>query len=143
MSVMKPVDRARRHQLDALLQELITNLSVQSRGCATAIFAREQVDETFYQLDDGDGRTRRLYPHPRWPVVLADIDSITWNGGDILPVTADSADPNGCSRRAPGRSIGFPVSAAGTAPSMSSTPAAMRCRIARHKGTLKFCVTRR
>ena len=70
---------------DALLQELITNLSETIARMCNRVFAREQVDETFYQLDDG--ATRRLYLS-RWPVVLADIESITWNGGDILTDSA-------------------------------------------------------
>lgn len=71
-------------QWDALLQELITNISETiALMCNNRVFAYEGVDETFWQLEDNPNRsTQRLYLS-RWPVVADDIESITQNGTDI------------------------------------------------------------
>jgi hypothetical protein len=77
---------------DVLLQDLITNTSETIAKMCNRVFGYEEVDETFYQLEDefsaetmmpsGPTITRRLYLS-RWPVVLADITSITQDGNDI------------------------------------------------------------
>ena len=69
---------------DGLLSELITNMSETIARMCNRVFIKEAVEETFYQLNDGDGTTQRLYLS-RWPVKLADITAITQNGVDILP----------------------------------------------------------
>lgn len=69
---------------DVLLQELITNISETIAKMCNRVFAQEKVDETFYQLNDGNGTTQRLYLS-RWPVKLANIASINQSGVDILP----------------------------------------------------------
>lgn len=66
---------------DPLIQELITNISETIAKMCNRVFGYEQVMETFYQLEDGC-YTQRLYLS-RWPVVQADITSITQNGNDI------------------------------------------------------------
>jgi hypothetical protein len=66
---------------DALLQELITNISETIAKMCNRIFAYEKVEETYYQLEDSC-YTQRLYLS-RWPVVLADITSFTQDGNDI------------------------------------------------------------
>jgi hypothetical protein len=72
---------------DAMLQEFITNTSdVLARYC-NRVFAYEEVEETFYQL--ADGNSARLYLS-RWPVKLADIQAITQDGDDILPLDASN-----------------------------------------------------
>ena len=68
---------------DALLTELITNTSETIARMCNRVFAQEQVDENFLQLNDGNGTTQRLYLS-RWPVALTDIVSINQNGNDIL-----------------------------------------------------------
>lgn len=79
-------------QWDALLQELITNLSDTIAKLCCRVFAYEGVDECFYQLnDETHPPTRRLYLS-RWPVVLSDITAInqTVDGSgvvtDLLPL---------------------------------------------------------
>jgi hypothetical protein len=67
---------------DALLQELITNTSETIATLCNRSFGFEEVDETFYQLDDG--YSRRLYLS-RWPVKTADITALTQDGTDLLP----------------------------------------------------------
>jgi hypothetical protein len=78
---------------DALLQNLITNISEAVAKMCNRVFSYEEVAETFFQLNDewcGAPPTQRLYLS-RWPVVLADITSITTtvDGGgsltDLLP----------------------------------------------------------
>jgi hypothetical protein len=71
---------------DFLLQELISNVSETIAMMCNRVFAYEEVDETFYQLEDSPNRpTQRLYLS-RWPVVAADITSITQDGTtDLLP----------------------------------------------------------
>lgn len=66
---------------DALIQEIITNVSDTVARLCNRVFGYEQVEETFYQLEDD--RSQRLYL-TRWPVVLSDIQSITQDGSDIL-----------------------------------------------------------
>jgi hypothetical protein len=68
---------------DPLLQELITNTSEVIARMCNRVFGYEQVDETYYQLEDGG--SRRLYLS-RWPVVLADIKSFTCDGIDHMPL---------------------------------------------------------
>lgn len=72
---------------DALLSELIENISDTIARMCNRTFAREQVEETFYQLNDGC--SQRLYLS-RWPLTLSDISSIGQSNGsgsvvDILP----------------------------------------------------------
>ena len=69
---------------DGLLAELITNISETIGTMCNRVFIKEEVQETFYQLNDGNGTTQRLY-FSRWPVKLADIATINGNGIDILP----------------------------------------------------------
>ena len=69
---------------DGLLTELITNMSETIATMCNRVFIKEDVEETFYQLNDGNGTTQRLYLS-RWPVKLSDITAITLNGADILP----------------------------------------------------------
>jgi hypothetical protein len=72
-------------QWDALLEELITNISDIIAKICIRVFAYESVHETFYQLEDEYGSapaTRRLYLS-RWPVVQNDITVITQDGVDI------------------------------------------------------------
>jgi hypothetical protein len=70
---------------DALLQELITNTSETIAKLCNRVFGYETVDETYYQLADSPSPpTQRLYLS-RWPVVTADITSITQDGTDLLP----------------------------------------------------------
>jgi hypothetical protein len=72
-------------QWDALIQELITNLSETIAKLCNRVFAFEEVDESFWQLEDASVvPTQRLYLS-RWPVKLGDISSISCNGTDILP----------------------------------------------------------
>lgn len=66
---------------DALLQELITNISETIATMCNRVFAYEAVDETYYQLED-DCYTQRLYLS-RWPVVKDDITAFTQNGIDV------------------------------------------------------------
>ena len=68
-------------QWDALLQELIDNISDTIARMCNRVFAYEEVEETFYQLED-NCYTQRLYLS-RWPVVLADIKTFTQDGTDI------------------------------------------------------------
>jgi hypothetical protein len=67
---------------DALLQELITNTSEVIARMCNRVFGYEEVDETYYQLEDDN--SRRLYLS-RWPVTLTDITSFTCDGVDLLP----------------------------------------------------------
>jgi hypothetical protein len=66
---------------DALIQELITNISEVIAKMCNRVFGYEEVQETYYQLEDGCF-TQRLYLS-RWPVVQADITSFTQDGTDI------------------------------------------------------------
>jgi hypothetical protein len=66
---------------DALLQSLITDISETIAKMCNRVFGYEQVDETFYQLEDDS--SRRLYLS-RWPVVKADITTLTQDGADLL-----------------------------------------------------------
>jgi hypothetical protein len=66
---------------DFLLQEIITNTSETIAKLCNRVFGYEAVDETFYQLNDG--RSQRLYLS-RWPVQLADIQTFTQDGSDLL-----------------------------------------------------------
>jgi hypothetical protein len=78
-----PTDTSR----DALLQELITNISsVAADKCCRhpASLVYETVDEKFYQLEDGC--SRRLFLS-QWPVVRGDITSMTQDGVDLLTNT--------------------------------------------------------
>jgi gp6-like head-tail connector protein len=69
---------------DALLQELITNASDTIARLCNRVFAFEEVNETFYQLEDGYGAiSRRLYLS-RWPVAASDVTALTQDGTDIL-----------------------------------------------------------
>lgn len=72
---------------DELIKELITNLSDLIARMCNRVFAYEQVQETFYQLNDGR-YTQRLYLS-RWPVVEADIVTITQSDNDISPLFLD------------------------------------------------------
>lgn len=67
---------------DALLQELITNMSGTIAQMCNRAFGYAEVEETFYQLEDDPLWTQRLY-FSRWPVQLADIASLTQDGVDI------------------------------------------------------------
>jgi hypothetical protein len=67
---------------DALLQELISNLSATVAKLCNRVFGYEQVDETFWQLEDD--KSQRLYLS-RWPVKLTDIETMTRDGNDLLP----------------------------------------------------------
>jgi hypothetical protein len=74
---------------DALLQELISNTSETIATMCNRVFAKETVDETFYQLEDeycGAPPTQRLYLS-RWPVAFADIETMTQDGVDLLATT--------------------------------------------------------
>lgn len=68
---------------DFLLQEIITNTSEVVAKLCNRVFGYEEVDETFYQLEDG--ASKRLYLS-RWPVVQDDIQSLTQDGTDLLPL---------------------------------------------------------
>jgi hypothetical protein len=69
---------------DALLQELISNTSELLAKLCNRVFGYEEVDETFWQLEDNAQRpTQRLYLS-RWPVVTADITALTQDGADLL-----------------------------------------------------------
>jgi hypothetical protein len=68
---------------DVLLQELISNTSEQIAELCNRVFGYTEVEETFYQLEDGCF-TQRLYLS-QWPVVLADITGLTQDGVDIVP----------------------------------------------------------
>jgi len=79
---------------DALLGELITNMSAVVARLCNRVFGYRAVHETFYQLNDQNDAgpaTRRLYLS-QWPVVLTDIQSIstTQDGSgvstDLLPM---------------------------------------------------------
>jgi hypothetical protein len=70
---------------DALLQELITNTSEVIARMCNRVFGYTEVDETFYQLEDDS--SQRLYLS-QWPVVLADIESFTCDGIDLMPSQA-------------------------------------------------------
>jgi Phage gp6-like head-tail connector protein len=81
---------------DALLSELITNLSDTIAKLCNRVFAYEGVDETFYQLnDETNPATRRLYLS-RWPVVLADITAITQtvDGSGVVTDLMPTANQN-------------------------------------------------
>jgi hypothetical protein len=65
---------------DFLLQEIITNTSEVVGKLCNRVFGYEEVDETFYQLDDDS--SKRLYLS-RWPVVEADITALTQDGTDL------------------------------------------------------------
>ena len=67
-------------QWDALIAELITNLSDTIARLCIRVFAYEAVHETFYQLEDDC--SRRLYLS-RWPVVQGDITGFTQDASDI------------------------------------------------------------
>ena len=87
---------------DALLQELISNISETIALMCNRVFGYEGVQETFYQLEDGCF-TQRLYLS-RWPVTLADITGFTQDGVDIsawlspIPgaITSAGAPPQRC-----------------------------------------------
>ncbi|HEY2243469.1 MAG TPA: hypothetical protein VGH47_04495 [Xanthobacteraceae bacterium] len=66
---------------DFLLQEIITNTSETIAKLCNRVFGYEEVDETFYQLEDGS--SQRLYLS-RWPVLLTDIKTFTQDGNDLL-----------------------------------------------------------
>lgn len=66
---------------DFLLQELISNTSETIAQLCNRVFGYEEVDETFYQLEDD--HSQRLYLS-RWPVALADLETVTQDGNDIL-----------------------------------------------------------
>jgi hypothetical protein len=68
-------------QWDPLLTELIDNISDTIARMCNRVFAYEDVEETFYQLEDSC-YTQRLYLS-RWPVVLGDILTFTQNGNDL------------------------------------------------------------
>jgi hypothetical protein len=72
---------------DALLQELITNISETIAKMCNRVFAYEKVDESYYQLSD-DCYTQRLYLS-RWPVVKTDIETFMQNQIDISSWLAD------------------------------------------------------
>jgi hypothetical protein len=72
---------------DAMLQELITNTSEMIARLCNRVFGYEEVDETFYQLEDDS--SQRLYLS-RWPVASADITAITQDGADLLPTFKSS-----------------------------------------------------
>jgi hypothetical protein len=77
---------------DALLTELITNMSAVVARVCNRVFGYEKVEETFYQLNDQGNppSTMRLYLS-RWPVKKADIESIAHSvdgsgtSDDLLP----------------------------------------------------------
>lgn len=66
---------------DALLGQLITDISETVARMCNRIFGFEEVEETYFQLSDD--ASRRLYL-TRWPVVLADISLFTSDGNDLL-----------------------------------------------------------
>jgi hypothetical protein len=66
---------------DALLQDMITNISETVAKMCNRVFGYEEVDETFYQLEDDS--SKRLYLS-RWPVKLSDIATLTQDGNDLL-----------------------------------------------------------
>jgi hypothetical protein len=82
---------------DVLIQELISSTSETIAKMCNRVFGYEKVDETFYQLEDqfnpysqymyysmvSSPSTQRLYLS-RWPVVKADIISLTQDGNDLL-----------------------------------------------------------
>lgn len=80
---------------DELVTDLITNISETIAKMCNRVFGLEEVDETFYQLEDeynawADNSvmpfrptTQRLYLS-RWPVQLSDIKSLTQDGNDLL-----------------------------------------------------------
>jgi hypothetical protein len=80
---------------DELLQDLITNTSETIAKMCNRVFGYEEVDETFYQLEDeyspwsdasmlpGGLGTKRLYLS-RWPVKLVDITALAQDGDDLL-----------------------------------------------------------
>jgi hypothetical protein len=78
---------------DALLQMQITQISEMIAKLCNRVFGYEEVDETFYQLNDEcSPPTRRLYLS-RWPVLLDDIETFTMSKApgdsvDMLPALA-------------------------------------------------------
>jgi len=65
---------------DAELDLIIDGVSEQIANMANRVFGFDHVQETFYNCVDED----RLY-FSQWPVKLADINTLTLNGVDILP----------------------------------------------------------
>jgi hypothetical protein len=66
---------------DARLALMISAVSAQAAKEVNRVFAREKVEETFFNTSEFG--QRRVY-FSRWPVVLADIESITQDGASIL-----------------------------------------------------------
>lgn len=67
--------------IDPQLQMIVSNISEQIGVLVNRVFAKELVQETFY--DTGEYGQRRLY-FSRWPVALDDIQQLNQNGTDIL-----------------------------------------------------------
>jgi hypothetical protein len=65
---------------DAVLTMLIEQTSDVIAELANRVFVYEEVEETFYDISNNE---RRLY-FSRWPVVLADIKSLTDGSGNNL-----------------------------------------------------------
>jgi len=65
---------------DPEIEFLITGISVEIANLANRVFGYEKVDEEFFNVVDEE----RLY-FTRWPVQFADIQTLTYNGVDILP----------------------------------------------------------
>jgi len=73
--MLQPTDTSK----DALVGELITNMSAVVGRLCNRVFGYREVEETFYQLNDQNSpqpATRRLYLS-QWPVKAADIQSMT------------------------------------------------------------------
>jgi hypothetical protein len=66
---------------DALLTQLITDISETIATMCNRVFGYEEVNELFSQLSDGT--SQRLYLS-RWPVVFGDIKTFTSDGADQL-----------------------------------------------------------
>jgi hypothetical protein len=68
---------------DALLTQLITDVSETVARMCNRIFGYEEVEETYFQLSDD--ASQRLYL-TRWPVALADISLFESDGTNFLGV---------------------------------------------------------
>src|SRR5262245_1038277 len=72
---------------DAMLTQLITEISETVARMCNRVFGYETVEESFYQLEDG--ASQRLYLS-RWPVALANITSFTSDDGiDFLTLPGE------------------------------------------------------
>jgi hypothetical protein len=64
---------------DAVLQTIIDAWSEELATLANRVFGKAKVEESFFEMDYA-----KLLYFSRWPVKLADIETLTLNGNDIL-----------------------------------------------------------